>query len=93
MVGWNWHQRQQRALTPSEWVTDRVDAIGKFYNSGVRSDVEAFLQKYQVKYIVVGQLERAIYIPGGIQKFADWNGSLWHEVYRDGQTVIYEVGQ
>jgi YYY domain-containing protein len=93
VVGWNWHQRQQRAVTPDTWVFDRVDAVGEFYNTGIRSQAEDFLRRFSVKYIVVGQLERALYTPDGLQKFADWNGNLWHEVYRDGQTVIYEVAQ
>jgi uncharacterized membrane protein len=93
VVGWNWHQRQQRAVTPDTWVFDRVDAVGEFYNTGIRSQVEDFLRRFHVKYIIVGQLERALYTPGGLQKFTDWNGSLWHEVYHDGQTVIYEVAQ
>jgi uncharacterized membrane protein len=93
VVGWNWHQRQQRAVTPPEWVTDRVEAVGTFYDTGIRSIALDFLQKYHVKYIIVGQLERALYSPGGLAKFDQWNGSLWHDIYHDGQTVIYEVTQ
>ena len=37
VVGWNWHQRQQRAVTPDTWVFDRVDAIGAFYNADNRA--------------------------------------------------------
>jgi YYY domain-containing protein len=92
VVGWNWHQRQQRTLTPSEWVTDRVAQIGVFYNTHDESVVTGFLKKYQVKYIVVGQLER-VYYPDGLDKFEQWNGKYWKEVYRDGGTVIYEVLQ
>ena len=58
------------------------------------SDVQAalaFLKKYNVKYIVVGQLERAEYGPPGLYKFEQQNGKLWHSVYRDGDTVIYQV--
>ncbi len=91
VVGWNWHQRQQRAVTPDTWVYNRVGEISDFYNTGSRSAVVSFLQRYRVRYIIVGQLEQALYSPLGLQKFADWQGSLWREVYRDGQTVIYEV--
>lgn len=90
VVGWNWHQRQQRALFPSNWVTDRVEEIGRFYNSNSRQESEAFLRKYNVQYIIVGQLER-IYYPGGIEKFERYNGVLWQSIYQDGQTTIYQV--
>jgi uncharacterized membrane protein len=44
-----------------------------------------------VRYIVVGQLERAAYNPEGIAKFKRLNGRTWQEVYHDGSTAIYEV--
>jgi uncharacterized membrane protein len=53
--------------------------------------VEDFLQKYQVKYIVVGQLERAYYPGAELDKFEAQDGVLWQEVFRLNDTVIYEV--
>jgi uncharacterized membrane protein len=92
VVGWNWHQRQQRALTSSDWVTDRVTEIGTFYNSHSETAVVDFLRRYDVRYIIVGQLERAYY-PAGLDKFEQWNGKTWNRVYQDGETAIYEVLQ
>jgi uncharacterized membrane protein len=91
VVGWDWHQRQQRALTPGNWVSDRVNAVINFYNSVDETETRAFLDKYDVSYIIVGQLERAAYPGPGIEKFPILDGKLWNEVYRDGQTAIYEV--
>jgi YYY domain-containing protein len=102
VVGWNWHQRQQRALA-NDQVWNRVNEIGSFYGTTDLEAAKAFLQKYNVRYVVVGQLERAEYAPGapngpilagapdGLLKFELYNGVFWKEVYRDGQTVIYEV--
>lgn len=91
VVGWNWHQRQQRALIPPNLITDRVEAIGAFYQSTDPEYVRAFLAQYDVRYIIVGQLEQ-IYYPGdGLLKFEKYNGKYWKEVYREGQTSIYEV--
>jgi uncharacterized membrane protein len=98
VVGWNWHQRQQRGLL-STWVEDRVADVGTFYAT---TDIQAardFLKEYDVKYIVVGQLERAEYqrtdlpMPDGIAKFAEYDGQYWQTVYSDENTVIYEVIQ
>lgn len=91
VVGWNWHQRQQRAVTPDTWVFERVSAVNEFYNTNDPDEARAFLNKYDVRYIVVGQLERAMYTRMGIAKFDLFNGDLWQEVYRNGDTVIYEV--
>ncbi len=91
VVGWNWHERQQRALFPPEWVTNRIQEISNFYNLPDSSSIKSFLEKYDVKYIVLGQLERAIYDPTGIAKFETLNGTLWSTVYHDADTTIYEV--
>jgi YYY domain-containing protein len=90
VVGWNFHQRQQRAYT-STWVEARVASVGNFYNAIDADFTRTFLKTYNVKYIVVGQLERAQYTPEGIAKFEQYDGIYWKSVYRDGRTVIYEV--
>jgi YYY domain-containing protein len=90
VVGWNWHQRQQRGLM-STWVEDRVAEIGNFYDTTNIDDTRAFLDKYNVSYIIVGPMEHAAYTPEGIAKFAQYDGDFWDAVYRDGDTVIYKV--
>jgi uncharacterized membrane protein len=90
VLGWNWHQRQQRGLM-TNWVEERVDQIDNFYNSLDAYSARTFLKTYDVKYIIVGQLERAEYTPEGISKFEVFEGRYWREVYRDGSTVIYKV--
>jgi uncharacterized membrane protein len=91
VVGWNWHQRQQRAVAPQEWVFQRVDSIGMFYNTVDRTQVERFLRQYDVRYIIVGQLERGLYSADGLAKFDRWEDAPWIKVYQDGQTAIYAV--
>ncbi|HNJ12254.1 MAG TPA: DUF2298 domain-containing protein [Anaerolineales bacterium] len=98
VVGWQWHQQQQRVLF-SQQIIDRGIEVDAFYNSLDQDSVRKFLAKYEARYIIVGQLEQAKYmpidpgIPNGLMKFDLWNGTLWNEVYRDGDTVIYEVIQ
>ncbi len=91
VVGWNWHQRQQRALGPPNWVTDRVDAIGQFYNTVDLGYTRDFIAKYNVRYIIVGQLEHIYYEESGLQKFSQYDGIYWKTVYHNMDTTIYEV--
>ncbi len=91
VVGWNWHQRQQRTVTPHDWVVERVDAIHEFY---LTQDLEwtiDFLKKYEVSFIVLGQLEKAKYPGPGLEKFESQAGVLWGEVFKDRDTIIYKV--
>jgi uncharacterized membrane protein len=91
VVGWNWHQRQQRALGPPTAVTNRVDAIGEFYNTTDIEYARDFLDKYDVRYIIVGQVEDIYYDEDGLQKFERYEGDDWKVVYQDVDTTIYEV--
>jgi len=53
--------------------------------------VRILLDKYNVEYIIVGQLEQALYPGTGLKKFTEFDGILWNEVFRTGDTVIYQV--
>ena len=91
VVGWNWHQRQQRAVAGDARVWERVRAVTDFYTGSDRDAAAAFLDRYQVDWIVVGGLERAYYPPEGLAKFQAWEGDLWREAFRTGETVVYQV--
>lgn len=91
VVGWNWHQRQQRAISGTNQVFDRVAQVGEFYQTTDSQIAENFLERYDIAYIIVGQLERVTYPDEGIRKFSEWQGKLWEQVYQDDQTTIYRV--
>ncbi len=91
VIGWNWHQRQQRAAAPEDVVTDRINQVNEFYFTIDLNQARDFLRQFNVRYIVVGQLERALYPGLGLNKFEELNGSLWKLVYHEGETDIYEV--
>ncbi len=91
VVGWNYHQRQQRAILGNNDVQNRVDEVNAFYNSQDPNFVSEFLAKYKVAYIVVGQQEKAFYSPEGLAKFEEFDGILWEKVYNEADTTIYKV--
>jgi len=91
VIGWNWHQRQQRARAPEEAIPTRITDVNEFYLTSDVQQVKDFLQKYGVRYIMVGQLERALYPGPGLDKFEQLDGFLWKEVFRENDTFIYEV--
>ncbi|MCZ2127638.1 MAG: DUF2298 domain-containing protein [Anaerolineales bacterium] len=97
VVGWNWHQRQQRGMFAPQ-VQARVDEVVAFYKTDDVQEALTFLKKYDARYIVVGQLERNVYPvtpgePDGLTKFAQFDGVFWDAVYHDGSTTIYSVRQ
>ncbi len=58
VLGWNWHQRQQRLVSGDAVVTDRALAINDFYLTRSIEQAVEFLEQHAVRYVVVGQLER-----------------------------------
>ena len=92
VIGWDWHQRQQRAVTPGSAVTNRIDDVNNFYNTLDPAVAGNILAKYGVEYIIVGSLENAYYWPEGQAKFDQMiaDGTLT-EVFRDATARVLEV--
>jgi YYY domain-containing protein len=61
VLGWNWHQRQQRVLGGDMEVWERAWDVEDFYLTRSTEEASTFLEKYGVTYIVVGRLERMYY--------------------------------
>ncbi|MFN2303879.1 MAG: DUF2298 domain-containing protein, partial [Anaerolineales bacterium] len=91
VIGWNWHQRQQRAILHNNIVQERVDEVNLFYTTEDITYVTKFLRDYDVAYIIVGQLEYAFYPGTDLTKFDLYEGQLWEEIYQEGTTTIYKV--
>jgi uncharacterized membrane protein len=77
-------------------VQERVNEVSAFYSTPDVQIALEFLKKYDVKYIVVGQLERNVYpaipeLPNGLDKFKQYEGVHWQVIYNDANTTIYEV--
>ncbi|HEY7063033.1 MAG TPA: DUF2298 domain-containing protein, partial [Chloroflexota bacterium] len=82
VVGWDWHQRQQRG--DFSWmVEERVRDVQLMYETPDWSAVAPLFRKYGVEYVYVGPLERAYYSDAGLRKFHDLTGSVFDLVYAD----------
>jgi len=98
VIGWDWHQRQQRVGYAST-VTNRRIEVDQFFQSTLRLTAISTLDKYNIRYVYVGEMERAKYDAAGLEKFEtmDINGLV--QVYPtpelianglDTPVVIYE---
>jgi len=95
VIGWSWHTRQHNSLLDGAWITKRIDETTDFYNTVDLASAKKFLAKYDVEYVIVGDLERARYSPEGLAKFQNLviDGSL-NIVFGDNTTnttTIYKV--
>lgn len=90
VIGWDWHQKQQRSVLPGQLIDQRLADVKTIYNTTDINQALQLLQQYHVSYIYVGQLERLYYDPNGLQKFATPNAA-WSIVYQNAQVQIYQV--
>ncbi len=95
LIGYNFHQRQQRTLEPlSRLVGQRIQQVNLMYDTTDVALTWRLLQTFEVSYIVVGQLERAYYLPEGLDKFERMvEAGLLELVYQTGDTRLYAVRQ
>jgi YYY domain-containing protein len=92
VVGWRWHQAQQRAGVGGEMVNWRRDDVNTFYDTTSVEKAEEVLERYGVRYIYVGAYERAYYDPAGLGKFVRMvDQGLLRMVYDAAGVTIYEV--
>ncbi len=68
IVGWPWHQRQQRGIGIAEPEIDRrQNDVRTLFSSGSPATISRIMEKYDVRYVLVGQTERAYYPERGIR--------------------------
>lgn len=95
VIGWSWHVRQHNSLLDGAIVEKRIAEVDDFYNTEDISIAAQFLKKYEVKYIIIGDLERAYYAANGFAKFAKMSDQgLLKMIFGDNTsntTSIFEV--
>lgn len=92
IVGWDWHQRQQRAVLPASLVGSRIQDVHALFNTNDTQEAMSIINKYDVSYLYVGPLEWTYYEPQGLLKFDSMvESGLLREVYRNEGVSIYEV--
>ena len=92
IIGWSGHQRQQRAILPGQFIDQRLQDVGHFYNSPLPLEAINIIDKYDISYVYVGQLAWVLYSPDGLNKFNQMvETGILEEVYRNAGTSIYKV--
>lgn len=93
VLGWNFHQRQQRTFDPlPRFVDQRGENIIAFYNTPEIEIAVDILWHYEVQYVILSAMERLQSNPAGLAKFELMaEMGLLHVVHEQGEGLIYEV--
>jgi uncharacterized membrane protein len=71
-------------------VGERAAEVDAFYGVSNVAEAQAFLRKYRVSYVILGQLER-LYYPEALRKFQSSLGGVLEVVYENEDLTIYRV--
>jgi YYY domain-containing protein len=86
VIGWDWHQRQQRVGYASA-VTSRRIEVDRFFHSPLRQTAISTLDKYDVKYVYIGEMERVKYPEDGLEKFEKMDINGLSQVYPTSEMI------
>ena len=90
IIGWEWHQQQQRWEHQNE-INARMSDVDAIYTTPGSQIAKDLLDKYQVKYIFVGEVEKLYYPATGLEKiYSGLDGKL-EKIYDQQGIVIMKV--
>jgi len=82
-----WPNHEYRLQDTREPITQRQKDVETVYNTTSLAEAKAILDKYNVRYVYVGDFERETYNALGLEKFVD----LGKIVFRQDKVTIYEL--
>ncbi len=91
VIGWPWHQTQQR-FKYRDQIDVRAAHVRQAYETTDIDTTVELLQRYDVSYVVAGELERLEYGERGLAKFDKMaDAGLLNRVYANEGTRIFRV--
>ena len=91
VIGWDWHQIQQREYR-SSLINERKNDVSEFYSTLDLNQKINILNKYNVELVIVGEQEKVYYPPEGIKSINNLvENKLLNIIYQNNETTIYEV--
>lgn len=95
VLGWRWHQVQQRTIDPlTRMVQQREVNVQYFYNTGNIPNALDIIRAYDVRYIILSDMELAMYSEEGIAKFQRMEQmGLLSIAYQHDVAMVFEVNR
>ena len=90
VVGWRWHQEQQRWDYRQE-VGKRIRDVQTIYDTQDPQEAMSLLRRYGVRYVYVGKLEQLYFSEEGLRKFDDELSGELTKVFQNDDVSIYRL--
>ena len=89
ILGWKGHQRQWRG--DDQAFAGREEDVATIYESADADTVRRLLERYEVRWVVVGPREVSTYGPDVPTRMLSWTDAGWlNEAIASDDVVIYE---
>jgi len=92
VLGWVGHENQWRG--GNQVIGSRQDDLARLYCSDNWDEIQPLLDRYQIRYVFVGQLEQQTYQPGSANCSRGLRTTKFDHylapIFQAGQTIIYE---
>ncbi|MQG67020.1 MAG: hypothetical protein FI704_08040, partial [SAR202 cluster bacterium] len=90
VIGWEWHQQQQRWEYRNE-INSRMADVNSIYTTPGFELAGNLIDKYGVKYIVIGEVEKLYYPSNGLRKIYEGLGGKLEKIYDAEGVIIMKV--
>ena len=87
VIEWPQHELGYRGEDSQTMLQERSQDVETAFNSASVDAAQAVMDKYDIKYVIVGNFEREKYSPGGLSKFDQFLGVA----YKNQSVTIYRV--
>ena len=92
VIGWDWHEKQQRSIIDPTIIDRRVATVRDMYDTLDVNTALTEMSQFHVKYIYIGDMERVYYNANGLAKFDAMVGmGKLKVVYQNDHVKIYEI--
>jgi YYY domain-containing protein len=92
VIGWDWHQKQQRSIIDGAIIDARIANVRQIYSARDWNVALELMKRYQVAYVYIGDMERAFYSAEGLAKFDAMAQGGWLELmYQNDRVKIFRV--
>jgi uncharacterized membrane protein len=92
IVGWGWHQKQQRGAVSGDLVSHRLADVKTLFTTADAGETRRLLDRYEVGFVVTGGLERVLYGESALAKWDDPTLGL-AKVYDERGVRIYRTSR
>ncbi len=92
IIGWDWHEKQQRSIIDPAIIDRRVATVRDIYDTLDVNTALTEMNQFHVRYIYIGDMERVYYNANGLAKFDAMVGmGKLRVVYQNEHVKIYEI--